>query len=79
MISVGGPRANAVSARLFDKLPQTLLVDNKMLIQMDPQLLDLRACLWGADHHFTLNALQTFVRNKYLNRFLDAALARSPL
>ncbi len=79
MISIGGPRVNAVSARLFDKLPQALHVENKMLIQIDYQMLDLRACVWGANHQLTLNALQTFVRNKYLNRFLDAALARSPL
>ena len=79
MISIGGPRVNAVSARLLDKLPQTLLVDNKILIQMDPQLLDHRACIWGADHQLTLNALQTFIQNKYLKHFLDAAFARSPL
>jgi len=77
VISLGGPRVNAVTARLLDKLPHALRIDSKLLIQMDPDLLELRVCIWGADHVLTANALQIFTRKNYLNRFLDAVVTRS--
>ena len=47
MIAVGGPGVNAVSANLYRRLPNVLVADNALAIQMDPHLQDLRAAVWG--------------------------------
>ena len=77
MISVGGPGVNAVSAHLYKKLTNALVIDNVLVIQMDLYLRDLRACIWGMDNKKTVNALDIFIENGYLNRFLEAVAARS--
>jgi len=77
MISIGGPRVNAVSANLADKLPSVLAVEQKLMIQMDLLWQDLRAIIWGCNRKFTLDALQIFTARNYLDRFLDAAMTRS--
>ena len=77
MISIGGPRVNAVSAQLTDKLPSVLAVEQKLMIQMDLLWQDLRAIIWGSNRKFTLDALQIFTARNYLDRFLDAAMTRS--
>lgn len=48
MISIGGPGVNAVSAHLYKKLSNALVAENALVIQMDPELKDLRACIWGS-------------------------------
>ncbi len=75
-ISVGGPSANALAAHLYKRLANTLVVDNTLLIQMDPYLRDLRASIWGMSHQTTVEALELFIGKGYLTRFLDAATAR---
>jgi len=76
LISVGGPGVNAVSAHLFRRLPSVLVVDDRLLIQMDLNLDDLRASVWGANHELTVNALEIFTSRGYLDHFLDAVVAR---
>jgi len=78
MISVGGPGVNAVSAHLYQRLHNALVIDNALTIQMDQQLLDLRAVIWGINHQTTVEALEIFIERGYLQRFLGAVLARSP-
>lgn len=77
MISVGGAGVNAASAHLFGRLPNALVIDNVLLIQMDPNLEDLRACVWGTSHKLTVDALEIFISKGYLERFLGAVAARS--
>lgn len=77
MISIGGPGVNAVSSYLFKRLPNALMVDDRLLIQMDMHLKDLRVCIWGIDHELTVNALEIFAQRDYLDRFLQA-LDRRP-
>ena len=74
-IAVGGPGVNAVSAQLCKRLAAALVVDHALMIQMDPTLRDLRACVWGANHELTINAVDLFINNGYLERFLEATLA----
>ena len=75
-ISVGGPGVNAVSAYLCKRLPDALVIDGILAIQMDLTLQDLRASVWGANHDYTVNALDIFIERNYLSRFLDAITSR---
>lgn len=75
-ISVGSPSINAVAAYLMKRLPNALVVENTLMIQMDLHLEDLRVSLWGTNQNLTNNALDIFINRGYLEQFLDAALAR---
>ena len=77
MISIGGSSVNAVSAHLVNRLPNALLVEDILLIQMDPCLEDLRACVWGNNYDLTAEALEIFIQKGYLDRFLEAVAART--
>jgi|GEM_PF-207925 len=71
-ISVGGPGVNALSAYLADKLPGVLVVDDVLMIQMDPELRETTAAVWGVDHRATVSAAEAFAE-RYLDGFLNAA------
>jgi len=73
LISIGGPKVNAVSSYLLSRLPNVLLVENRLVIQMDMHLRDLRSCVWGVNQELTANAVEIFISRDYLDRFLDAA------
>lgn len=77
VISVGGPGVNALSAYLYKKLPKVMVVENRLLIQMDLHMADLRAAVWGIDHQRTVQALELFQCRGYLERFLSTITARS--
>jgi hypothetical protein len=76
-IAIGNPCVNALAAHLLKRLPNALFIDDALLIQMDMNLEDLRASIWGADYPLTANALELFVKKGYLQRFLEAVLTRS--
>lgn len=46
-ISLGGPGVNALSAFYANTLSPALVHDNHMVIQLDPEYVDLRVCIWG--------------------------------
>ncbi len=71
-ISVGGPGVNALSAYLADKLPGVLVVDDVLMIQMDPELSEATAAVWGVDHRATVSAAEAFAE-RYLDGFMSAA------
>ncbi len=75
MVSVGGPEVNAVSAWLHKRLEHVLLIDHTLSIQMDANLHDLRACVWGCNPKLTGDALDLFIQRGYLKQFLEAAKA----
>ena len=76
MISVGGPGINAVSAYLYRKLSNALVIDDTLMVQMDVELQDLRVSLWGVDHDSTVKAIEIFMQRGYLDRFLGAVVER---
>jgi hypothetical protein len=76
MISVGRPGINAASAYLCKRLPNALLIDGVLAIQMDVHLEDLRASVWGSNHEHTISALDIFIEKGYLHRFLEAMALR---
>lgn len=73
MISVGPPELNAMTAFLADKLAGAFVVEDVLMVQVDPAFEDLRAALWGVDAGTTGAAVETFVQ-KYLDGFLRAVM-----
>ena len=70
-ISLGGPGVNALSAYYAQKLAAALIHDDQMMIQLDPEFVDLRASAWGVDHEKTVRVLDLFM-SKYLDGYLRA-------
>lgn len=71
-ISVGGPGVNALAHSWFEELPFSFAIDEQFCIQMDPDLVEPRASIWGMDNTSTQVAVSMFVE-RYLSRFLDRA------
>ena len=75
-ISLGGPGVNALSRRWLEEVPVTLAVDEQYYIQMDPDLDEPRASIWGMDNATTQIAVSVFIE-RFLPRFLEHAAASS--
>lgn len=71
-ISVGRPEVNALSAYLADKLPSVLAIDDRLIVQLDPDLTDPAASCWGTDAASTAEAVHTFL-DRWADVFLRAA------
>jgi hypothetical protein len=71
-ISIGGPGVNALTAHLADKIPSAFVIDNTLIVQLDPAFDDLRACCWGMDTASTTAAVEAF-EERYLDAFMHAA------
>ena len=69
-ISLGRPEVNAVTAYLAARVPTVLAVDDAYRIQLDPELIDLHACLWGPTPADTAKAVERF-QERYLEDFLE--------
>ena len=69
-ISVGGPGVNLLAHKWLEDLPVSLAVDEQYYIQMDPDLDEPRASIWGMDNATTQIAASAFVQ-RYLPRFLS--------
>ncbi len=76
-ISLGGPGVNALAHKWFDEVPFSLAVDEQYCIQMDPDLDEPRASIWGMDNSTTQIAVSVFV-DRYLPRFLENAATYVP-
>jgi hypothetical protein len=69
-ISLGGPGVNALSHRWLEEVPVSLAFSERYFIQMDPELAEPRASIWGMDNASTQIAVSVFV-DRFLPRFLD--------
>ncbi len=69
-IAVGGPAVNAFAAQIYEDLPVVFTREQQVFIQMEQER-GKRAALWGMDTRFTREAADVFVRNGFLDRFLD--------
>jgi hypothetical protein len=69
-ISLGGPGVNALAARWLEEVPVSLAVGERYFIQMDPDLTDPRASVWGMDNATTQIAVSVFL-DRFLSPFLD--------
>jgi hypothetical protein len=69
-ISLGGPGVNALSHRWLEEVPISLAFSERYFIQMDPELTEPRASIWGMDNASTQIAVSVFI-DRFLPRFLD--------
>ncbi len=72
-VCIGSPGVNALSAYLGDKLPSAYVIDDTLMVQLDPELTELTCCCWGTNAAATAGAIRAFC-DKYLDAFLDAAV-----
>jgi hypothetical protein len=85
-IAVGGPGVNAFAAQIYEELPVAFTRDERVFIQMsdgpmsDGPMSDSpgkRAALWGMDQDATREAVERFVKDGFLDRFLDTVWKRN--
>jgi hypothetical protein len=69
-ISLGGPGVNALAHRWLEDVPVSLAFSERYFIQMDPDLSEPRASIWGMDNSTTQIAVSVFI-DRFLPRFLD--------
>ena len=69
-VSLGGPGVNALAARWLEDVPVSLAFNDRYFIQMDPDLAEPRASVWGMDNATTQLAVSVFI-DRFLPRFLD--------
>lgn len=70
-ISIGGPGANGVSARMAGELPAVWTDADRVVIQAELSDGPRRATLWGSDRHATREAVDAFIARGWLDEFLD--------
>ena len=75
-IAVGGPGVNAFAAQIYEELPVAFTRDERVFIQMSEGS-GKRAALWGMDQDATLEAGERFVKDGFLDRFLDTVWKRN--
>jgi hypothetical protein len=71
-VCIGDPNVNAASAMLATRMPTAFVIENTLRVHLDLEFIDLRACMWGANHSATASAVDVFVE-RYLDGFLRAA------
>lgn len=69
-ISLGGPGVNALAHKWLEEVPVSLAYNERYFIQMDPDLVEARASIWGMDNATTQIAVAVFL-DRFLPRFLD--------
>lgn len=78
VISIGNPETNALSAYLYPRLTTALQIEERLFIQLDVEMIDLRANLYGSDPNQTSASLELFER-RYLDSFMEAAVSQADL
>jgi hypothetical protein len=68
-IAVGGPGVNAFTAQIYEELPVLFTRDQQVFVQMADE--GKRAAVWGMDQAGTREAVEMFVSQGLLERFLD--------
>ena len=76
-ISLGGPGVNALAHRWLEEIPFLFKADGRFFVQMDPDMEDLRASVWGMDNATTQIAVSVFA-DRFLPRFLEQSASAFP-
>ena len=74
-ITIGGPAVNAFTEQIYADLPVVVAREQEVFVQMADE--GKRAALWGMDQESTKEAVETFVRNGLLERFLNLVWKRA--
>ncbi len=77
-ISLGGPGVNELAHRWLEEVPVSLAYNERYFIQMDPELTEPRASIWGMDNPTTQIAVSVFL-DRFLPRFLECFAALPPI
>ena len=73
-IAVGGPGVNEFTAQIYEELPIAFTRDQHVFVQVAAE--GKRAALWGMDRAGTREAVDVFVNEGSLERFLDLVWRR---
>ncbi len=68
-IAIGGPGVNAFTAQIYEDLPVAFTKDQQVFIQMESD--GKRAAVWGMDQGATRTAVDAFVNDGWLEKFLE--------
>lgn len=74
-IALGGPGVNAFTAQIYEDLPIAYTRDQDVFIQQASD--SKRVAVWGLDQQGTRAAVDVFVNDGLLERFLDLAWGRA--
>jgi hypothetical protein len=74
-IALGGPTVNAFTAQIYEDLPVAVARDQRVFIQMAAD--GKRAAVWGLDQAGTREAVESFVKDGMLERFLELVWRQS--
>ena len=74
-IAVGGPGVNAFAAQIYEGLPVAYTRDERIFVQYGSEG-GKRAALWGMDQEATREAVEIFIKDGYLDRFLETVWRR---
>ena len=74
-IAVGGPGVNGLTAEIYEELQLVFTRDQQVFVQMAAE--GKRAALWGMDEAGTREAVDVFVNDGLLERFLDLVWRRT--
>ncbi len=72
ILTIGDPETNAATAYLAGKLPTAFIIDETLRVQLDPDFVDLRGCIWGINPTTTISAVDLFLE-RYLDGYLRSA------
>jgi hypothetical protein len=74
-IAIGGPGVNAFTGQIYEDLSIAYTRDQHVFIQLGND--SKRAALWGMDQAGTREAVDVFVKDGMLERFLDLVWRRT--
>jgi len=70
-LTIGRPEVNAATAYLASRVPTMLIREELYRIQLDPDFVERRGCIWGTDADATAEAVSVFME-RYLAEYLQA-------
>jgi hypothetical protein len=73
-IAIGGPAVNEFTEHIYGDIPVVLAREHEVFIQMAPE--GKRAALWGMHEAGTREAVESFMRERLLERFLELVWRR---
>jgi hypothetical protein len=73
-IAIGGPAVNEFTEHIYGDLPVVSAREQEVFIQMAPE--GKRAALWGMHEAGTREAVESFMRERLLERFLELVWRR---
>jgi hypothetical protein len=73
-IALGGPGVNGFTAQIYEDLPVAYTREQQVFIQLGTD--SKRAALWGMDQTGTRDAVDVFVKDGLLDRFLELVWRR---